>query len=217
MVSHWGDAVGHLHWGWDRWWRRGGWRAADPPNSPQHLVWEDVAKTLPRPPDEVFAVVRDPVMRLVSEHQWQRHRRSGTVLGRALAFLPFSLWLGLMLEAARLHPHVFDNHLRPQSDFVPRGARLFRLEDGLEPVATWLKKTAGAPDAGDVFPHALPARTRPSVAACCKSMIARAHAIDYARFGYPCPPPDIAPPMGARLIAAGLAPVVVLLYRRGWL
>ena len=33
--------------------RRGGWRVADPPNSPQHLTWADAATVLPKSPDAV--------------------------------------------------------------------------------------------------------------------------------------------------------------------
>ncbi|MDH5453710.1 MAG: sulfotransferase family protein, partial [Paracoccaceae bacterium] len=85
MVARWGDAVGHLHWGWDRWWRSGGWRLAAPPNSPQHLVWEDAVSALPRAPDAVFAVVRDPVARMTSEYRWQRGGQCRSWLGRLMA------------------------------------------------------------------------------------------------------------------------------------
>ena len=98
MVSHWGEAVGHLHWGWDLWWKTGGWRVADPPNSPQHLIWRDAEAALAAPPDLVFAVVRDPVARMQSEHRWQRRLRRGSRLGRALALLPFGLWLRLCIQ-----------------------------------------------------------------------------------------------------------------------
>ena len=100
MVDCWGDAVGHLHWGWDLWWKRGGWRHANPPNSPQHLIWEDALKTLPRTPDIVFAVVRDPLSRLVSEYHYQRQARRGTRIGRGLAHLPFSIWARVMVKLA---------------------------------------------------------------------------------------------------------------------
>ena len=29
MAETWGDRVGHLAWGWDLWWKRGGWRWAN--------------------------------------------------------------------------------------------------------------------------------------------------------------------------------------------
>ena len=214
MVAHWAPAVGHLHWGWDRWWRKGGWRVADPPNSPQHLVWADAAACLPRPPDDVFALVRDPAARMASEHRWQRRHRRGTRLGKLLAKLPFSLWLRVMLAVARHSPHAFDNHLRPQADFVPETAWVFRLEDGLAPAVHWLSDVTGtALDAADI-PHALPSGQRAAMAPGDQALIARAFAADYARFGYARPQAQ------ARIglmdgLAALLAPPVIWLDRRG--
>lgn len=216
MVARWGDAVGHLHWGWDIWWRQGGWRVADPPNSPQHLVWEDARLVLPRAPDAVFAVVRDPVARMASEHRWQRRGRRATRLGRAVAWLPFPLWLRVMLSAARRHAHVFDNHFQPQSLFVPETAVVFRLEQGLAPVLQWLGATTGAEGALENIPHAIPSGAGPEVAPEEAALIGQVFAADYARFGY-------GPPASARRrpvldgLARTLARGVVWLDRRGCL
>ena len=186
MVDTWGEAVGHLHWGWDLWWRRGGWRSAGIANSPQHLVWRDAQAILPRAPDVVFALVRAPLARMQSEHRWQRHGRRGTLLGKTLAALPFSIWIRIMLALASRSPHAFDNHFRTQSDFIPPQAVIFRLEDGLTPVAAWLSeetRTALPPpthalrtaDPGD--------QADPRDAA----LIARVFASDHSRFGYSLP------------------------------
>ena len=212
MVARWGDAVGHLHWGWDRWWQRGGWRLADPPNSPQHLIWGDAVACLPKAPDAVFAVVRDPVARMASEHRYQRRARRGTRLGKALAMLPFSLWLRLMLALAERHPYAFDNHFRAQADFVPEGARVFRLEDGLQPVTRWLSAVTGESLSDLPLPHALPSGKGTGMSEADQALIGRAFARDYARFGYPRPE--------ARGGALGLArlgaPILAYLDRRGW-
>lgn len=188
MVARFGSAVGHLHWGWDLWWKGGGWRQPGPPCSPQHLTWADAAARLPRAPDAVFAVVRDPVARMISEYRYQRNARRGTWLGRALARLPFSTWLRLMLGLAMDNPYAFDNHLRAQSDFVPEGARVFRLEEGLDPVGTWLAEVTGAPPPV-AFPHELDGGKRPQIRLYLEdiALIAAAFAGDYARFGYGLP------------------------------
>lgn len=213
MVAEWGDAVGHLHWGWDLWWKAGGWRAAGPPSSPQHLIWEDALQVLPRPPDRVFAVVRDPVARMQSEHCWQRRGRRGTRLGKLLAHLPFSLWLRLMLAIADRHPHAFDNHLRPQADFVPEDARVFRLEDGLDRVVCWLAGETGQTSLPPV-PHAIPTGRKRPVGPADAARIARAHGADYRRFGY-ARPTGAAPTRDlADRLAAALAPLLTFLDRR---
>lgn len=214
MVEIWGDKVGHLHWGWDLWWRGGGWRVANPPNSPQHLVWEDALSGLERTPDVVFAVVRDPVARMASEHRWQARGRRGTRLGKALARLPFSLWLRVMLRVARWNAHAYDNHLRPQADFVPGHARVFRLEDGLDPVARWLGEATGAGRPAGGIPHAIPTGRAATVAPADAALIAEVFAVDYARFGYPRPTgrPGFSLSDG---VAVLLAPIVALLDRCG--
>ena len=214
MVARWGAAVGHLHWGWDLWWRDGGWRVADPPNSPQHLIWRDAADALPRPPDAVFALVRDPANRIASEYRWQGSGRRGTRLGKALARLPFSIWLRLMLAVAARNPHAFDNHLRPQSDFVPDTACVFRLEDGLDPVLDWLAEETGETPKetmGHAIATARPTRIGPKEA----GRIAEAFAADYTRFGYVpmAPPPGTVDLMDG--LARGLAPCLAWLERRG--
>ena len=213
MVAHWGPAVGHLHWGWDLWWKGGGWRRADPPNSPQHLVWEDALRLLPGTPDRVFALVRDPASRLASEYRWQRRGRRGTRLGRALAYLPFPVWLRLMLALAARYPYAMDNHLRPQADFVPEDARVFRLEEGIEPAIHWLlNETGRSPDAS--VPHAIPTGTGPCLRAADSARIALAFAEDYARFGYPKPPARFRTGPGD-LLAMCLAPLLAFADRRG--
>lgn len=215
MVARWGDAVGHLHWGWDLWWRRGGWRVADPPNSPQHLIWNDARAALPRMPDSVFAVVRDPVARMASEQRWQRRRRRGTKAGKVLAWLPFPLWIRLMLATAEVHPHAFDNHLRPQADFIPEGARVFRLEEGLTPVLDWLSDLTGEPRARTDIPHAIPTGTVARIGAAERALIARTFAADYARFGYALPPGAHTRAGLADRLAHALAPLVARADRRG--
>ena len=215
MVAHWGEAVGHLHWGWDLWWKGGGWRKADPPNSPQHLIWEDALKALPRAPDQVFALVRDPVARMASEYRWQRQGRRGTKLGKALACLPFSFWLRCMLALARLNPHAFDNHLRPQSDFIPENAKIFRLEGGMAPVLRWLSDAAGHPQ-DPLVPHAIATGPEGSTGPEEAARIAWAFAEDYARFGYERPNLKSTPDLGDR-VAKTLAPLLVFLDRRGLL
>lgn len=212
MVEHWGDAVGHLHWGWDVWWRRGGWRTATPPNSPQHLIWSDARSVLPRTPDTVFALVRDPVARMRSEHRFQRVYRRGRLPGKLLGYLPFRYWLRLMIAVARRNPYAFDNHLRPQTDFVPHGANVFRLEDGMGALSNWLQQETGT--ALGPIPHSLktgrPSETRLEDA--CR--IGEFHASDYARFGYERPHGSPRPDF-ADAIARIVAPAIVALERRG--
>ncbi|SET42167.1 sulfotransferase family 2 domain-containing protein [Oceanicella actignis] len=202
--------LGLLDRGWMQGWIDGRWRDGGLAVSPQHLAAADLRGLLPRTPDAAFAVVRDPVARIVSEYRFQA-RASRPLSRPRLARLGFDVWLRATLAAARRDPRVFDNHIRPQSDIVPEGARVFRLEDGLDAVAEWLDQVAGPPPQGQTpggrIGHALRstgAPIRPGRAEL--ALIARFYARDYARFGYPPPDLDAAP---ART-QGGLAP------RPGW-
>ncbi len=213
MVSNWGDAVSHLHWGWDLWWRGGGWRVANPPNSPQHMIWADAQSQLSRAPDLIFAVVRNPADRMASEYRWQREKRRGTRLGKALAHLPFSLWLRVLLRAAQHHPYIFDNHFRPQADIVPQTAQVFHFEAGLEPVIHWLADVTD--DTVDIrtIPHALRSTTRTEISPKDRALIGAAFAEDCRRFGYLHPKGKSTSWLDQ--LAVCIAPLVIFLDRRG--
>ena len=220
MVDHFGPAVGHLHWGWDLWWKGGGWRQAEPPCSPQHLIWEDALGALPAKPDLVFALVRDPLSRLISEYRYQRRARRGTRAGRWLTYLPFSTWVRLMLRVAEKNPYAFDNHLRPQWEFVPDGAKVFRLEEGIAPVLAWLSELTGAAET-EAPPHILAAGAGPQIRLYSEdiALISKAFSGDYERFGYspPCRG-DVGSDSRVRLRAAfveALLPLALWLERCG--
>lgn len=91
---------------------------------------------------------------------------------------------------------------------------MFRLEDGLGPVAEWLARTADAPLAEDRLPHAIATGGGGCAGPAEAARIALAHAADYARFGYA---PSREPVAADRLdrLAGWLAPAVAALDRRG--
>jgi len=222
MVTRWGDRVGMLGWGWDRtWFGQGGERTPGPPCSPQHYTWRDAKTRLPCAPDAVFALVRDPVARMVSEYRYQRTERRAGRLWPLLRRLDFSTWLHLMAAVQARNPYAFDNHFRPQSDFVPEGAAVFRLEDGLGAVGEWLCAQAGEPPPPDM-PHDLKSpqgRERVVPNRADLALILHWYDEDYCRFGYRRPDASAAPEETGsnvrRIVVLGLAPVVDRLYRRG--
>jgi hypothetical protein len=217
MVERWGPAVGLLGWGWDRRWARRGERPGEVPSSPQHYVWEDARRALPRRPDAVFTVVRDPVARMVSEYRYQRSGRLAGPFGRPVRGLGFSTWLRLMFAMAERNPYTHDNHFRPQGAFLPPdGVTVFRLEDGLAPVLGWLAEMAGEPAPG-AEPHDLKTGGGPRVSPSAedKALICKRFRDDYLRFGYAMPEPlqTAGPPrFGVSCAAAALLDP---LYRRG--
>jgi hypothetical protein len=98
--------------------------------------------------DLVFMMVREPLARFRSEYAMRRRsdlRTDAATVER---------WAHRALAGRETDPYVWDNHLRPQSEFLLPGARVFRLEDGMEAAVEELNTTHGL-DLGDDIPHAL--------------------------------------------------------------
>jgi hypothetical protein len=152
---------------------------------PQHLSATDLRQILPAHIDFSFAMVRDPVQRMISEY----HFRNMTLRGRRMGF---SLWLRLVLQAYRISPTVLENHIRPQSDLVPEDCEIFRLEDGFELLRRRLDDVCGEVAPQIKFPHALAKakgfKAVPSPADL--ALIFKAYDLDYIRFGYTLSPAE---------------------------
>lgn len=113
--------------------------------------------------DAWFAILRDPVDRLISEYCFRLRRGPGLhaldpriwfgrwpvkLEGRS-RHLTFAEWVDAAFGACRRDPCVNDNHIRPQADFVCDGMTLFAFEEGLEPVFRWIDaQTDGLPVEG---------------------------------------------------------------------
>jgi hypothetical protein len=151
--------------------------------SPQHVAWSEFARLMPA--DWIagaFGVVRHPEARLVSAY----HRITDTISDEAER-PPLDIWFQAWID--REDPHLFDNHLLPQSELVPDWATVFRLEDGLDSVIPYLDMLAG----NETGPRVLPAinrraagatRPRATISGRLADQVAEIYAQDYARFGY---------------------------------
>ena len=95
---------------------------------PQHLHGEPLRQLFRLERfDLVFTVVREPMARLRSEYVW-RHRKKDEVDLRGSAV---ASWFRRSVKRSRENPYLFDNHLRPQHEFLVPGTEVLRLEDGL--------------------------------------------------------------------------------------
>ena len=98
----------------------------------QHMHAEVHSKLIP--PgfyDYGFAVVRNPLDRLVSEYRMRVTEKEDPA--------PFDEWARKVLRRSRKDPYVFDNHIRPQHEYLTPGIEVFKFEDGIE---TIMKKVA---------------------------------------------------------------------------
>ena len=68
--------------------------------------------------DYIFSVFRDPVERLVSEYKW----RCG-ISGKECK--NFGYWVKKALRKYKKNPFIYDNHIRPQSEFYVEGCDVY--------------------------------------------------------------------------------------------
>ena len=164
--------------------------------APQHVAATDLARLFPAGfLDETFAIVRHPVERLKSVFRFQRdvERRFGPRLD-------FERWLVRMQKQEAMQPFLLDNHIRPMTEMVPEGARIFHLEQGMDPAIAWLDDLAGGPAPG------VPMKLRnnfaervawakiepgpePVVTDRVREILSTRYARDFERFGYDLEPP----------------------------
>jgi len=160
-------------------------------SSPQHVDAAALARLFPEGfLDLSFAVVRHPAERLRSVFLFQRD-----IEEQIAPDLSFSNWLAEIETQHIQAPTHYDNHIRPMSDLVPKGARIFRLEDGLDQVAAWLATLAPDSQIDPQMPRKNTLRQRLKQAGkparsldlhtADHALISRIYAADFARFGYP--------------------------------
>ncbi len=169
----------------------------------QHLhraAWEEI---MPRGAyDQGFAILRDPMARLMSEYRmraapaggklrplgWMRAARGrvtgrpahGVRVGGRVEILDFDAWAARVIGDWRRDPWILSNHVRPQADFVGEDHRLFRLEDGLDPVFRWIDAVTGTGPAEGVF-HERRSPPLPLVAGqATEALVREVYAEDYA-------------------------------------
>lgn len=169
-------------------------------SSPQHMEVAVLDRLIP--PAffaATFALVRHPADRLASVFRFQRdiERTIDPATG-------FTTWLDGLPKRLAEDPFHLDNHLRPMTDLVPANAVIFRLENGMEPVLTWIDELAGDTRGARKMPTAnshadrlaaqetepLPA---PELTDDALDIIARLYAADFERFGYDPEKPEPSP------------------------
>ncbi|WP_200284527.1 sulfotransferase family 2 domain-containing protein [Rhabdochromatium marinum] len=121
-------------------------KAAGFPCSPQH--WHQAIITeIFSDFEHEFAVIRHPVERMVSEYK----HRARLAMKKNQPQQPFADWVDIALKRQGKNPYIFDNHLRPQVEFIGEATELFKLEDGLDKPMAYacdclgIEKPAGIP------------------------------------------------------------------------
>ncbi len=107
--------------------------------SPQHIDKRSLSRLFPPAFfDAQFTIVRHPVARIVSAYHFQLEVES-----RISKQTKFHDWLLELEEGLSENPFLFDNHVRPMSDIVPEGAKVFYLEHGLDALVPFFDDIVG--------------------------------------------------------------------------
>ena len=157
------------------------------PCTPQHYHWEMLRPlVVPEALDAIVTITRHPFARFVSEY--------GRQVKTGMAQAPRDAWAETALDAYEQDPFAYDNHLRPQDDFVPApmaNLSVFRMEDkGVARAFRRVQATAAAPRQRKIL-EAMPVVGRSSRAgplpddlAHLAGRLRRVYAADFERFGY---------------------------------
>ncbi|MEO1493931.1 MAG: sulfotransferase family 2 domain-containing protein [Pseudomonadota bacterium] len=167
-----------------------GWSHTPPQHMPEAVRRDWLPDTLF---EGMFATVRHPVTRLRSAFLFQRD-----VGGALPARMSFQRWVETLPRSMALGPYTLHGHLRPMVEFVPEGADVFRIEDGLDAVVGWLDRITGSADGPrEIAPANVLAdrigdtpeqvRLTPLVL----DTVATLYAADFERFGYPRDPGEM--------------------------
>lgn len=115
--------------------------------SPQHYQASLLAETLHLDKFTfTFMTTREPLSRFRSEYLMRNHE-SPTLTEEAV-----DSWAERTFERYAANPYVYDNHIRPQSEFVLDSALVYQLEDGLDSLLSELNTRiadAGLPTTAD--------------------------------------------------------------------
>jgi len=73
--------------------------------------------------DAIFTIVRNPFDRFKSEYYWQK--------SQSITTLNANDWIADTLARYEKYNHIYDNHIRPQIEFIPRcgDVEVLKLED----------------------------------------------------------------------------------------
>jgi hypothetical protein len=147
--------------------------------TPQHMHWEVLCRWVPRSfYNFSLTIVRNPFDRLASEYAWRGHVSQSPIP-------EFNEWLGDVLKQYKKNPYIFDNHIRPQVDFVGPRVKVFKLEDGLNPAAKMAFRRLGLTYRKPDTPHVRKStHTLITIEQSTLEMIRLFYAADFEAYGY---------------------------------
>lgn len=101
-------------------------------SSPQHYHGEIIKNIFEISKfNKIFTIVRNPFNRLKSEFYWQLNNEISTNKSP-------EDWFNNVLEKYNQNNYIYDNHIRPQNEFILEKIHIFKLEEGLKKVYEYI-------------------------------------------------------------------------------
>lgn len=145
--------------------------------TPQHMHAALAEKFVPASfRDYSFAISRHPVNRLVSEFHMRR--------GRWKTSITFDDFVEYAFTKYQENRYIFDNHIRPQAEFLTSDAKEFRFEEGLDKVMEDVCTFAGVNFSLKVPHKRKKVAEQPSISEATLKKIWQFYTVDFERFGY---------------------------------
>ena len=153
--------------------------------TPQHLGYHtltELTKTLNRPLEYKFAVVRNPFERIGSEF-FYRIKLGSIQLGVNSESL-FSAWVVHNLKKYQETPELLDNHLRPQTYYVNDDVEVFKFEDGIQKILDTVGKRIGLHENTQIESKKVGDKKSVWWSSTAIEMVLKLYEKDFERFGY---------------------------------
>lgn len=131
-----------------------------------------------------FAVVRNPIDRMISEYKWAMQQSN---LPNNIKKFSFSEFLQYALPRFKRDENFLAGHLKPQSRFVgTKVSRIFKYEDGLDHVVSEVLNDVGFRNIGSISIPVVNASASMSVTISDGDMdaLSEVYLDDFKRFGY---------------------------------
>ncbi|MCA3554397.1 sulfotransferase family 2 domain-containing protein [Aestuariivirga sp.] len=156
---------------------------------PAHYDYEVLSRLFELDRLYSFAIVRDPVRRMVSQYKWAAEK---STQAETIAKMDFGSFLRLMFAEYRRDENVAAGHFKPQVRFVgAKVTKIFRYEAGLETIIRQVLEDVGFKPQGELrlpMVNTSSARKVEPTAADI-ALIRDVYAEDCKAFGYDAGPP----------------------------
>jgi len=89
--------------------------------------------------DVIFMIVRDPLARFRSEYLWRNRKKKHLAVDADSV----QQWANESFAKFAADSYAYDNHLRPQVDFLVPGVKVYHIENGMDSIIADLNDTYG--------------------------------------------------------------------------